>query len=128
VSSGAGQRLYKLVCQLNLEGIVAKRAASPYGQNANGEDWIKIKNPNYSHKGPGTSIQTSRPTVAVSSTLGSVRHLSISSAKGKATPSSSRAAKLAIRCVTFITFAAIDPTNDSSWPFLHLGLERELIP
>jgi ATP-dependent DNA ligase len=47
---GAGQRLFELTCQLDLEGIVEKRAASPYGQNANGEDWIKIKNPNYSQK------------------------------------------------------------------------------
>jgi bifunctional non-homologous end joining protein LigD len=49
-TKGAGQRMYELVCQLDLEGIVAKRAASPYGQNANGEDWIKIKNPAYSQK------------------------------------------------------------------------------
>jgi bifunctional non-homologous end joining protein LigD len=49
-TKGAGQRLYELACELDLEGIVAKRAASPYGQNANGEDWIKIKNPNYSQK------------------------------------------------------------------------------
>jgi ATP-dependent DNA ligase len=46
-TKGACQRLYELACPLDLEGIVAKRAA---GQNANGEDWIKIKNPNYSQK------------------------------------------------------------------------------
>jgi bifunctional non-homologous end joining protein LigD len=46
---GAGTELYQLACQLDLEGIVAKRAASQY-QNTNGGDWIKIKNPNYSQK------------------------------------------------------------------------------
>jgi bifunctional non-homologous end joining protein LigD len=49
-TKGSGQRLYELACQLDLEGIVAKKAASPYGQNAKGKDWIKIKNPNYSQK------------------------------------------------------------------------------
>jgi ATP-dependent DNA ligase len=46
---GAGTELYQLACQLDLEGIVAKRAASQYDHNANG-DCIKIKNPNYSQK------------------------------------------------------------------------------
>jgi bifunctional non-homologous end joining protein LigD len=46
---GSGIELYQLACQLDLEGIVAKRAASQYDHNANG-DWIKIKNPNYSQK------------------------------------------------------------------------------
>lgn len=49
-TKGTGQRLFELACQLDLEGIVAKRAASTYGQNVTGEDWIKIKNPNYSQK------------------------------------------------------------------------------
>jgi hypothetical protein len=39
-----------ICCQLDLEGIVAKRAASPYGQNAKGDDLVKIKNPKYSQK------------------------------------------------------------------------------
>jgi bifunctional non-homologous end joining protein LigD len=47
---GCGQRLYALACQLDLEGIVAKRSTSQYGQVGTGEDWIKIKNPNYSQK------------------------------------------------------------------------------
>jgi hypothetical protein len=33
-SKGAGQRLYELACQLDLEGIVAKRADSPYSEDA----------------------------------------------------------------------------------------------
>jgi bifunctional non-homologous end joining protein LigD len=68
-TKGAGQRLYELACQLDLEGIVAKRAASPYGQDANGKDWIKIKNANYSQKeGRGAYTEnsvsggTSRPS------------------------------------------------------------------
>src|SRR5688500_16375048 len=49
-TKGAGECLYELACQLDLEGIVAKRAASPYGLNATGTDWIKIKNFTYSQK------------------------------------------------------------------------------
>jgi ATP-dependent DNA ligase len=49
-TKGACKRLYELACQLDLEGIVAKRAASPYGENGKGDDWVKIKNPNYSQK------------------------------------------------------------------------------
>jgi bifunctional non-homologous end joining protein LigD len=49
-TKGAGQRLYELACQLDLEGIVAKRATSPHGQHAKGDDWVKIKNPTYSQK------------------------------------------------------------------------------
>jgi ATP-dependent DNA ligase len=44
------RRLYELACQLDLEEIVAKRAASLYGQTAKGEEWVKIKNPAYSQK------------------------------------------------------------------------------
>jgi ATP-dependent DNA ligase len=39
---------YELVCQLDLEGIVAKRADSIYDDNPNGRNWIKIKNAAYS--------------------------------------------------------------------------------
>jgi ATP-dependent DNA ligase len=45
-----GTELYRVACQLDLEGIVAKRAASQYDQHANAKDWVKIKNPNYSQK------------------------------------------------------------------------------
>ena len=45
---GSGTELYRLACQLDLEGIVAKRANSPYEDNAETPHWIKIKNPNYS--------------------------------------------------------------------------------
>jgi len=35
---------------LDLEGIVAKKAGSPYEENWSCPHWIKIKNPNYSQK------------------------------------------------------------------------------
>ena len=47
---GAGRTLYELVCQLDLEGIVAKRADSLYDAHLKGQSWIKIKNPDYSQK------------------------------------------------------------------------------
>jgi bifunctional non-homologous end joining protein LigD len=46
---GAGQRLYQVACELDLEGIVAKRADSQYQMEAE-SPWIKIKNPSYSQK------------------------------------------------------------------------------
>jgi bifunctional non-homologous end joining protein LigD len=49
-SRGNGTALYSLACQLDLEGIVAKRADSTYEDNPNGRKWIKIKNPAYSQK------------------------------------------------------------------------------
>jgi len=47
---GNGTELYRLACQLDLEGIVAKRVNSPYEINERSPHWIKIKNPNYSQK------------------------------------------------------------------------------
>jgi ATP-dependent DNA ligase len=49
-TKGSGQRLYELACQLDLERIVAKRADSPYDNNARTPHWIKIKNPAYGQK------------------------------------------------------------------------------
>ena len=48
-SRGNGTALYRLACQLDLEGIVAKRADSRYKDNPV-RHWIKIKNPSYSQK------------------------------------------------------------------------------
>jgi bifunctional non-homologous end joining protein LigD len=45
---GGGRRLFELACKLDLEGIVAKRADSPYTDNATDRHWIKIKNSTYS--------------------------------------------------------------------------------
>lgn len=41
-----GHALYEAVCDLGLEGVVAKRTTSRYGANVRG-GWVKIKNPNY---------------------------------------------------------------------------------
>jgi bifunctional non-homologous end joining protein LigD len=45
---GGGMQLYRLACQLDLEGIVGKRADSPYEEQPADPHWIKIKNPAYS--------------------------------------------------------------------------------
>ena len=42
--------MFRLACQFDLEGIVAKRANSPYEGNAQNPHRIKIKNPTYSQK------------------------------------------------------------------------------
>jgi hypothetical protein len=47
-TQGAGTELYRLTCQLDLEGIVAKRADSPYDNQTASPPWIEIKNPTYS--------------------------------------------------------------------------------
>jgi ATP-dependent DNA ligase len=49
-TKGAGTDLYGLACQLDLEGIVAKRADSQYGEIEMARDWIKIDNPHYSQQ------------------------------------------------------------------------------
>jgi ATP-dependent DNA ligase len=49
-TKGAGQRLYELACELDLEGIVAKQASSPYKEDARNPYWVKIENPAYSQK------------------------------------------------------------------------------
>src|SRR5262249_32438695 len=46
-----GCELFKRICELDLEGIVAKRACSTYrATDQPSRDWIKIKNRNYSQK------------------------------------------------------------------------------
>ncbi len=39
-----GKELFEAVCRLDLEGIVAKRKADPYGEETK---WWKVKNPGY---------------------------------------------------------------------------------
>src|SRR5437868_161327 len=41
-----GRRLFQIACQLDLEGIVAKRIDSRYAKTSR-SPWIKIKNPSY---------------------------------------------------------------------------------
>lgn len=46
-----GCEFFKRICELDLEGIVAKRAVSKYrATELPSRDWIKIKNPAYSQK------------------------------------------------------------------------------
>jgi bifunctional non-homologous end joining protein LigD len=46
-----GSEFFRRICELDLEGIVAKRAASKYRVTEQpSRDWIKIKNPNYTQK------------------------------------------------------------------------------
>ena len=45
---GRGRRLYKLACERDLEGIVAKWAWGTYQCDGRGTSWLKIKNPEYS--------------------------------------------------------------------------------
>jgi len=44
---GEGKAAFKLACDLDLEGIVAKRLADPYGPRTK---WWKVLNPSYSQK------------------------------------------------------------------------------
>ena len=44
---GEGRPLFSAVCKLDLEGVVAKRMADPYGRQTK---WWKIPNPIYSRR------------------------------------------------------------------------------
>ncbi len=55
---GEGERLFELICQRDMEGIVAKPMASPYRELNGKTPWIKIKNPDYSQaEGRGEMFQ-----------------------------------------------------------------------
>jgi hypothetical protein len=45
-----GAALYSRVCELDLEGIVAKHKDSPYLSENTISTWYKIRNPRYSHR------------------------------------------------------------------------------
>ena len=47
---GSGLRLYELACEMDLDGIVAKRADSLYDDNPNGRNWMKINNSHYGQR------------------------------------------------------------------------------
>lgn len=49
-AKGSGKKLFALACELDLEGIIAKNADSPYDPTSTQPYWIKIKNPAYSQK------------------------------------------------------------------------------
>jgi hypothetical protein len=54
---GRGRELFELMCANDLEGIVAKRLADPYGGRVR---WLKIKNPDYSQKEGRATCSTGR--------------------------------------------------------------------
>ena len=45
---GEGEQLFTLICERDMEGIVANPMASPYRELNGKTPWIKIKNPDYS--------------------------------------------------------------------------------
>jgi ATP-dependent DNA ligase len=45
---GQGERLFDLICERDLEGIVAKHRCSRHVEAADNPPWIKIQNRNYS--------------------------------------------------------------------------------
>ena len=45
---GQGEELFRLVCEQDLEGIVAKPRESPYLSDSGPSLWVKIRNPDYS--------------------------------------------------------------------------------
>ena len=47
---GAGQALFQKVCDLDLEGIVAKQKHAPYVSDRDASTWFKILNPAYSQR------------------------------------------------------------------------------
>jgi ATP-dependent DNA ligase len=58
-----GNKLFELICVNDLEGIVAKRLADPYGLRT---QWFKIKNPDYSQaEGRRELFDRGRPARAV---------------------------------------------------------------
>jgi ATP-dependent DNA ligase len=45
---GRGRDLYRVACDRDLEGIVAKWSRGTYQTDARATSWLKIKNPEYS--------------------------------------------------------------------------------
>ena len=45
---GSGTALFERVCELDLEGVVAKQKSAPYVTEREQSTWFKIRNPNYS--------------------------------------------------------------------------------
>jgi hypothetical protein len=47
---GSGIVLYDRICELDLEGIVAKLKCGPYVSDRESSTWFKVLNPNYSQR------------------------------------------------------------------------------
>jgi ATP-dependent DNA ligase len=45
-----GEELYRLCCECDLEGIVAKRKDGLYHSERRRSSWVKIKNPDYTQQ------------------------------------------------------------------------------
>ncbi len=65
---GEGERSYKTACELGMEGIVGKKASSPYSGTRNG-DWIKLKCGKRQEFVIGGFTRTDKKTSGVSSLL-----------------------------------------------------------
>ena len=60
-----GTALYRLACEHDLEGIVAKRIDQPYDPGNQREGWLKIKNPAYTQReGRGEWFEKSKVQLA----------------------------------------------------------------
>ncbi len=56
-----GEELFGLVCEQDLEGIVAKPKESPYLSDSGPSLWVKIKNPSHSQAEGRHELFESRP-------------------------------------------------------------------
>lgn len=63
---GTGVKLFRAACDLDLEGIVAKRKTSIYdGGEVRSSAWVKIKNPAYGQlKGRRELFEQSRSRIS----------------------------------------------------------------
>ena len=57
-----GEQLFEMICDRDMEGIVAKPKESPYRELYGKTPWVKIKNPDYSQaEGRGELFHSRRP-------------------------------------------------------------------
>ena len=67
-----GRKLFKEICRMDLEGIVAKRRDGIYSASAK---WVKIKNPNYTQgEGKKELFEKRQSAVNERSVLGGFSH------------------------------------------------------
>jgi bifunctional non-homologous end joining protein LigD len=59
-----GRDLFRVACERDLEGIVAKWADGNYQAEGRGTSWLKIKNPDYSQMVGRRELFEGRPAVA----------------------------------------------------------------
>jgi bifunctional non-homologous end joining protein LigD len=89
-TEGAGTELYRVACELDLEGIVAKRADSPYENQVPAPHWIKIKNPTYRQKERRSDLlKKARPPEEFEHVVAQSDRLLLSETENKYTPANS---------------------------------------